>query len=430
MTADELDRAWIHFDPLAAIPPEDDHEWYQDLWNVRGTDNISRRIARQIARPAPSPQRVLLLGHTGSGKSTELGRIQRTLEAGGHRCVVVDAERDLDREDVALPDVQMLIVEQTLKLASALEHTLSDKTLASIRAWFFEEEWVEESRRGAGLGLGDLISRLTGLRADFKIDVEKRKTLRSRVERRLSAFIDLVRELLGEATEKLQLDGFKGLVVLVDGLEKAAVGSDGRKRSVKMLFEQAAQWQALGVPLVITAPLELLSESERIGHYYQDFHLVPAIPVRPRPDVEVSREMQRQVAESHRLLRALADRRAPIDRLFTEPALFDRLVDYSGGSIRDLFRLLRLAIDIAQDRDATAIDADVVAQAWKEHAIQVGLVLKLPADLEPLQTLQVDASHLNYDKQGISLLQRELVLPYINGGKWFGVHPAITRHLG
>lgn len=32
-----LDIAWARFDPLAAIPAEDDRQWYQDLWAVRGT---------------------------------------------------------------------------------------------------------------------------------------------------------------------------------------------------------------------------------------------------------------------------------------------------------------------------------------------------------------------------------------------------------
>ena len=66
-----------------------------------------------------------------------------------------------------------------------------------------------------------------------------------------------------------------------------------------------------------------------------------------------------------------------------------------------------------------------VDQAWRLHALQVDVILQ-PDDEEPLRRLASDPEALSYDDVGIGLLRRELVLPYVNGGKWFGIHPAVA----
>ncbi len=424
-----LDQAWNDFDPLEPVPADDHRGWYQDLWAVRGTGDVSGRIVRQVERATGRPPQILLLGHAGSGKSTELGRIRHELEGRGWRCLSGDVDRDLDKEDIDLPDIQLLLVERLVELMGELQHGLSTEHREGLVRWFSEETEVRTTTAGGGLALGAVARLLLEARTEIKLNRERRHELRCRVRRRLREFVDLVAELVGEATGKLQIDGFAGLAIVVDGLEKARLDAEsGRTRAASVLLDQSEQWAALRAPLLVTAPLTLLAESQRLTNHYDDFHLVPAVPVVGRPDRLESEPDPGYCREGRRLLCELVGRRASVDRLFASAGDLDALVRASGGSVRDLFRLIRAAIDAAVEEGGDRIDATAAQCARDRQARQVTAV-KRQADLSQLRTLLKDPEAFDYDPEGLGLLARELVLPYSNGGQWFGVHPALLRLL-
>lgn len=426
-----LDRIWNAFDPLRPLPPDDPHHWYEDLHSVRGPANVTQQIVRQIALQSDRPFRVLLLGHAGCGKSTELGRVRRELANRGYLAVLAEVDRELDREDLELPEVQILLLERIGAALSEHGLTLPADLLRRVEDWFKEEEHTTEHRTEASatLDVGALMQRVFGsvlaiFKADLKVSEQRRSVVRDKVKRRLREFIDLVVEVVAEAQGKLQLEGWRGLVLVVDGLEKSSRLHDGRDRAAKLLLDYSEQWAQLPAPLVLTAPLNLLSEQTRIQNHYDAFHLLPAIPVAPRPDRPD--DTATYAGEARHLLRTLVERRADLSRVFADPDDIDPLIERSGGSIRDLFRLIRAAI--VQAPEGGPVDRAAVERAWRQHALQVSVVLQ-PDDDEPLRQLEKEPEKLAYDKRGIALLQRELVLPYLNGGRWFAIHPAIRDTL-
>lgn len=429
-----LDLAWKQFDPLRPVPQDDPDGWYQDLSEVRAVGDFGRQIARRIERQADRPQRLLVLGHRGCGKSTELGRLCQRLEQSGFRCAVVRTDEHLDVNDLDLIEIQVLLVEQLGRLLGDLKLELPEALLTRLRAWFTEEEVTREVKRSAsadlGAGAGGEAPSLMGLvfsklipqfKANLRLSAEHRATFREKVRKQLRDFVGVVSDVVREAKGRLQVADFKGLVLIVDGVEKAAQSADGRQRVSRILLEQAEQWNQLDAPLVLTGPLDLFTENIRLQNLYDAFFLMPAVPVAPRPGHEADTAAYANAGRG--LLRALIDRRTPAADIFEDEASIEVLIQASGGSIRDLFRLLRNAIDSAEDRLIGAKDV--------QHALKLQRLSFEPAvllsDREPLQRLAADPVAFDHSKVGVSLLQRELVIPYSNGGTWFALHPAVRR---
>lgn len=141
------DQAWTRLDPLKPVPPDDPNNWYVDLSEVRGPVSVVQQLARTIRRQANRPQRVLILGHSGCGKSTELRRLLRRLEGDGYRCVLLDVDQELNREDLDIIEMQVLLVEQVGRLLQGLGLQSSDEILQRLREWFSEEEIVTQSEQ-------------------------------------------------------------------------------------------------------------------------------------------------------------------------------------------------------------------------------------------------------------------------------------------
>jgi hypothetical protein len=423
----DLDRAWERFDPLVPVPAEDDHHWYVDLSPARGPDALVPQVVKRISRRTERASRFLVLGHRGAGKSTELQRVRGELERTGFCCAVVQADRDLDRQDVDIVEVQVLLVDEVSKVLHSRNLTPTPALMTRLRGWFAEEE-VETTKTASastGWGLGELLSKwLPNLKADLQVNIERRKTLREKVRRRLREFVDVVSDLVGEANGLLQVDESKGLVLLIDGLEKSADTAEGSSRVRKMLFDQAEQWARLPAPLVITAPLELLAEHARIGDHFDKFFLISSVPVAPRPDHPDL--AQDYVITGRRLLRDVVSRRLDIEAAFANPADLDRLLNQSGGGLRDLFRLIREAID--KSTPEGPISTEAVTQALRSNRLQQELIVQ-PQDVEPLRALLRDPESMHYNAEGVRLLQTELALHYVNGGSWFGVHPAVLERV-
>src|SRR5260370_19484730 len=106
------------------LQPEQ-HELYVDLEDVRGNTGIVHRMAEKI-RLADAPTCQVLTGHRGSGKSTELSRLRQSLQKstlGDPRFFVVQiqADEELDRNDIDFPDVLIAIVKQVAEQLRARE---------------------------------------------------------------------------------------------------------------------------------------------------------------------------------------------------------------------------------------------------------------------------------------------------------------------
>ena len=93
--SDLITKIYNSFDPARPLPAGDPQ--YVDCREVRGDEDIVSDLGKRI-RNSDQMTYQLYTGHRGSGKSTELRRLQKSLEDHGFFVVYFEAdEEDIDK---------------------------------------------------------------------------------------------------------------------------------------------------------------------------------------------------------------------------------------------------------------------------------------------------------------------------------------------
>jgi len=113
---DSLTALYQQFDPLQPLPASDNTlyiDWQHELMPY---DDVKLRLVNAVARSGGAPVARLLTGHRGTGKTTEIYRVQQMLMEGkkSHKVFVSFLEREewLDLNDVSPQDLVLQMVRQ------------------------------------------------------------------------------------------------------------------------------------------------------------------------------------------------------------------------------------------------------------------------------------------------------------------------------
>ncbi len=194
----DLKRIYQVFDPAPLT--EDETDLYVDLNEVRGSSGLVNKLAQTI-RLSGKPTCQLLAGHRGSGKSTELQRLQGKLESGPEKFFTVFCEilEDIEPNDVDFPDVLIAIVRQ---MADQFHKRLKIR----LKPGYFKQRWEEIKNllgsdvdfTKAELGVG-LAKFSTAIKSSPNTRIEIRKNL----EPRTNSWIDAANDVISDAALKL-----------------------------------------------------------------------------------------------------------------------------------------------------------------------------------------------------------------------------------
>src|SRR5579872_2874481 len=197
------------FDPR---PLEDSQRClYVDLDEARGSAGLRIRLARHIGLADRATCQVLS-GHRGSGKSTELRKLQSELqEPGGDApkifVVYCRADDDIDRNDVDFPEILIAVIRQT---AARLK-----EVGISLSPGYFKDRFERlKSLLGAEIELDkfDLSVGLAKFSGVVKNSPDARQKLRRFLEPDTSNWLHAANDVIGEAKLKLKEKGYADLV--------------------------------------------------------------------------------------------------------------------------------------------------------------------------------------------------------------------------
>jgi hypothetical protein len=248
---------------------------------------------------------------------------------------------------------------------------------------------------------------MASLTAEIKTASSRRTTTRQNLERELAVFIEKLNTLIGDARNKVQQNGHKDLVLIVDGLEKMhyRLLSDGYSTHAHLFVLHAEQLKAPRCHIVYTMPISLVYNTN-LGN---DFDSILVIP------------MVKTTADGIACLRQVVAKRVDIAKVFEQPDLVERLTQLSGGVMRDLMRLIRLATDT----DGNKITSDEIAYA------ETTLIREYDRLLREEEFPQVKWVKENRRVAGeevyARMLNLRLILEYQNGERWADLHPAVSR---
>ncbi|MBD2142970.1 AAA family ATPase [Anabaena sp. FACHB-1250] len=407
----------------------DDRSYYIDFASVRG-GKIIEALLRTITRISPNtPTCQLFTGHLGCGKSTELLRLKAELEAQDFHVVYFESTHVLEMVDIDITDILLAIAGLVSKSMEAIKLRVQPTYFTKLFS-----EVVDFLQTPIELGVeAELSVGIGKITAKTKESPHLRRRLRDYLEPRTENILQSINtELLDRANLELKARGKKGLVVIVDNLDRVAIRPlpSGRSLPEYLFIDRGDQLRKLNCHIVYTIPLALTfsNDSAQLQHRLGGGlapKILPMIPVRQRSgEINIEGlELMRQMV----LARAFPNSSPPvrlnlITQLFDNSDSLDRLCLISGGHVRDLLGLLfdclreqdppfdrncvELVIRRQRDYRANAIDmneSELIFQVIQEQRVK--------GDIE-------------YDL----LLRSLFVFEYRDHqGVWFAINPVLAE---
>lgn len=371
----------------------------------------------------------LFTGQRGTGKSTELKRLQVELDQ-PKTLGTVAYYADLSEYVLLTKPVE--ISDFLISMAGAL----SDRVLADDRfdqALAGRSYWARLSGflattvefKDASLKIADFAE----LKASLKSDPDFKSRIQSAARGHVARLVQDAHAFFAEAVDALRKqagnDQLK-VVLLVDSIERIrGVGDEAMSvyESVRNLFLGHAEHLRIpGLHVVYTVPPYLSILAAGAGA------LMGGASVRRLVSTHVFKDRSREPDdEGIALMRlVLAERFAAWEQVFSPEAVND-LAQSSGGDLREFFRLLRQCLPSIRDESQLPLSVEAVKHVKVAARAEM---LPIPADhLTWLQRIgQTHDTCLPSDAQLPLLahfLDNRLVMNYRNGSDWYDVHPLL-----
>jgi hypothetical protein len=408
---------------LADKPLEPGDKFYEPIYGHPGCEDPVALMGLHIEW-SDTESIQMFSGFRGSGKTTELFRLKKTLENKGYVVLYGDALEYLN------PAQEIDISDLLIALAGTFSDALESEDLAAIGKdgyWtrfvhYLTTTKVELDEVGLKAG--------ADLKLKLKTTPTFRQMLREKLENRIGEIKQNVDGFFEEGVKALRSkrgDQFPGVVFLFDQMEQIRGTLSNEQsviHSVERLFSQHKK--LLEIPymhMVYTVPPWLKFVLPNIAR----IEMLPSVRQWENDTIRTPYE------NGWKALRSLMHRRFgahEFERFFGDKGprhdLADRLIAVCGGHFRDLLSLLREAVLRAQ---SLPVSKDVIANAITSVRSNF-----LPIAIEDARWLdQIDrvrgSALPTTGERDVNRLTRFLdthfVLYFTNGTEWYDIHPLI-----
>lgn len=363
----------------------------------------------------------LLLGHRGCGKSTELNRMSERLIADGYPVKTVNCSLDLDLFNIVYSDLFILMGEALLKIAEELECEIEKDVLEKIKNFWFEgtetlmsQETGEVSvETGMSIETGGILAGILNvfakIKADLKLNEETRKEYRKKISIRSSEWIGILRQIAEKITGRT--DG-KHPIIIFEDLDKL-----NPEDAWKVFYNYAALLSGMTFPVIYTFPIGL-SYDKRFSAMDSYF------TTKTLPMIKIETIEGELFQDGIDIIRDIVKKRA--DLALFESGVVDSLIQYTGGSLRDLFHVINTSANRAKRRGSGTVSMEDAERALEE--VKTFLTRRIEEkDYTFLLNIYNENKERIEDKEMLlNMLQASVVLEY-NGKRWHNVHPLVIK---
>lgn len=436
---DEIDAALDKFQPVTP-----DHEFYVNFENVRGGFqeievmrilNAERKNGHYVYNAQANQNNktfLFLAGMRGSGKTSELARYAQSLNSSDCFFVVTcNIDEELDMDNVQYMDILIFQLEKLLRRANEVALKLDDDILESMRKWF--QDRVAEINRSltasggleieTGIGqdeqpfsVSGILGKLLGITAKLKAELggsyERAENVRETFRRRFGDFSTKFNAFIEQTNDQLRREKkAQEVLFIVDGLEKT-MSAETRRR---IIMEESNRIRQIRANTIFTLPIELMKERQRILQFAEIVSF---------PFVKLYERDGKPVKAAINCFEQLVEKR--IDKsLFDSPETVRLAIQYSGGSPRQLLRILERASWLRTDEQTQITQENVRAAIEKAGN---DYVQYLEPDewtaLNQLKTNLEQGNPIGFDDTMQGLLEKEIVFEY-NDGTFKRVNPLV-----
>lgn len=421
-----------------ALSPSDPRYVNVFARNDDAEDDPVQLIARRIRFSNTGGSVQLFSGYIGTGKSTQLLRLKHELETSGNFVIL------LDIEDYLNTSTPVDISDFLISLAGALGDQLARANVVAPRSfWSRAGDFLKElsidipelsaapksTAKTATQG-GEHAAELgVGLKLNIKRDPGFRTLVQKAMAGHLASLVGQANDYFAECVQAIRehtQDPGKQVVLLVDSIEHIRgtfSNASDVQNSIEHLFAvQSEKLRLASIHVVYTIhPYLRFRLPTLTTSFDSNIYTLPMIKVRDRggapypPGINLIREIVSERGDWARLLGH-------------DSANIDRIIQLSGGYLRDLFGILR---DIILRAKKLPVSARVVDKAIAQRRAEY---LPIPDDdalwLDAIATHHGPAlptrAHLQHFAD---LIEQSRVFCYQNGEEWFDVHPLIREHV-
>jgi hypothetical protein len=408
-----------HLESLHACNPsftlcsDNKANYYVDLAALRGED-VVKRLRRAIALSPNKPTCQLLSGHIGSGKTTELLRLKFELEQQGFAVIYCAADSYLQINDISLIELWLtlikLILQQLESKGDSLSFAYLPNTVAEIEKWM---------RISIPIGISTYGPRLQRILQILRENDQNRRQLRYYLEPRIkSSLLAAGEEITNLEIDRLKQMGKKGLVILVDNLDRLSLAQ------VEIIFGEGGKYlRQFQCHTIYTVPLLAIANNDDQFQQRQQQHLkgytpivLPNLMLRDRQGAINSSNLNllRQVILARILPNLAAERRLErVTHFFDHLETLDLLCVSSHGHLPYLLSLLSGCLQL----QALPISLQTLTEILEiDHATRLSTISD--QDHQTLQQYVTKAHSLTPD--AINLCRHLLLFEHHDAqGEWF-----------
>jgi hypothetical protein len=432
---------FIDVEPLGWGDPR-----YVNLSDGRGPRNeldlLKRRLFQHDARDNRYAK-IAFTGTRGGGKTTELLRLEQQVS---HRFTPLHVYVDESLYGgCGFAELFLWIVDELVQKFERDKTPLDARLVEQVARWFFDvsveqtDKVVSEITAEAEAKVGGKASLFwlslglfARLKSQIKGSTDRRKEIRGKLQQRASDLVARVNELLDNAQGVLTRHGNPGnpadLLIVVDNLDRLEP-----QVSSPLFFESGDILKQPKAHFIYTVPSAIDLAPMNIGTVFGDKFTLSTVKVRGQNGRAIKKGIDALVQ--------LVAERIDVDAVFAKPRDVRKLAEMSGGSLRDLMRLLLNAQLLALADEREMIESTHVKEAvdrlrldyekslfpgWAYYPI-LARIHRSKSELGESTDVADPEKARRYCDVFSKLLFSSSVLAYNGEDVWYDVHPVIQE---
>ncbi len=389
----------------------------------------------------PVAQRILVFGHRGCGKSTELNKLISEL---GPEWLPVTllAGHFLPVSGNQAADVLLAACTRMIEVAQDKGLALNEKALSPVIEFFNETTTTQHETRSADMEVGagvntsaSLLEKLLGLSAKFtsalkfgsRTDTSTVSKVRQRKGELMASVNALALSMEMAWRSKTENPNARVLLVIED-LDKLGL-ADARQ----IFVNDGRLLGDIAVRAIYTVPVFTFHspEASSIKSYFDHTIGLPMIKTYTRHG--------KPCEEGRSILRAIIRRRVA-EGVLPNDAM-ELLIERTGGVLRDIFDAIQSCAQFLPVQKSKVIDRESIKAALNRMVATIGLQIGYPPEEKkspkPLQQRLAHIAQAQAEGREVAtepdpdlqyLLMSGALIEY-NGDRWLGVHPLAKDYL-
>lgn len=390
-------------------PIDETDDFFIDFSNLRkgfSENKIFKMLAinpsTQACNPLKTTQRIFLSGHRGTGKTTELLKLQNKINnTGCFFTVFCDVgNEELDLNNIDFVDIVIFMLERLVKALQEQQIEINNDDLETFYHWYNERiseinEKTDASasieiEASAGINILSFVKLISKTKAKLSASQDTKDTIRRVFTNKFSDFSLKFNEFIFKIKETLrEKEIANNLLFIIDGFEKIGTLEDRKK----ILIENSNKFVEIDSNMIISLPIELFSQISTLSNFSTPISF-PLITLNETGITKFKEFINKRIDIS----------------LFKDTETVEKIIEYGAGSPRETLKIIQEAYYEAENE---WIDLKSVIDAKNKISNEIADYLTKD-EIEVLKAFKTNST-IPYSDTLAGLLVKKVILQYGEG---------------